>query len=229
MKLALAQTHPTPDHAHNLERQLHWSKKAAEDGASVIVFPELSLTSYESAQAAEWAMELSHPSLESLRKASQDLNIIIATGASLREGDEVFIGMPIFFPDGSTEVHNKNLIHASEEPFFSAGEDDVHWMVEGHVFTPGICYESTLDEYANKIAEFGTDILLVSNAKTEESTNRSNEAYKRFSEEFGFVVAVSNSVGMQNGEHCNGHSVVWIDGQKVNELNEEEGILLIEL
>ena len=47
MKIALAQTNSTVgDLCGNAKRMLEFSRRAAESGANVVVFPELSLTGY---------------------------------------------------------------------------------------------------------------------------------------------------------------------------------------
>jgi NAD+ synthase (glutamine-hydrolysing) len=89
MKIALAQTNSTVgDLCGNAKRILAFSRRAAEAGAKVVVFPELSLTGYPPRDLLEKEsfLDRTEQHLESLAADAAPLNISIICGTVTRTG-----------------------------------------------------------------------------------------------------------------------------------------------
>lgn len=84
--------------ACNLERHLEFVAQAAEQQVQLLVFPELSLSGYELADAAELALTLGDPRLQPLAAAAQSHQMTIIVGAPLRSGQALHIAALIFPP-----------------------------------------------------------------------------------------------------------------------------------
>ncbi|WP_338131590.1 nitrilase-related carbon-nitrogen hydrolase [Serratia marcescens] len=69
------------DIACNLERHLEFVAQAAQQQVQLLVFPELSLSGYELADAAELALTLGDPRLQPLAAAAQSHQMTIVVGA----------------------------------------------------------------------------------------------------------------------------------------------------
>jgi NAD+ synthase/NAD+ synthase (glutamine-hydrolysing) len=79
MRIALGQINTTVgDFAGNRDKIVSWSREAADRGAQVIVFPELSLTGYPPRDLVEKPSFLERAELEVLRTAEQTQNLPIS-------------------------------------------------------------------------------------------------------------------------------------------------------
>jgi NAD+ synthase/NAD+ synthase (glutamine-hydrolysing) len=97
MKIALAQTNSTVgDLCGNSKRILAFSQRAAESGANVVVFPELSLTGYPPRDLLEKAsfLDRTEQHLERLAVDAAPLNVSIICGTVTRTGSST--GLPIY-------------------------------------------------------------------------------------------------------------------------------------
>src|SRR5580700_4379962 len=97
MKIALAQTNSTVgDLCGNAKRMLAFSQRAAESGANVVVFPELSLTGYPPRDLLEKEsfLDRTEQHLERLAADAAPLNVSIICGTVTRTGSPS--GHPIY-------------------------------------------------------------------------------------------------------------------------------------
>ena len=97
MKIALAQTNSTVgDLCGNAKRMLEFSRRAAESGANVVVFPELSLTGYPPRDLLEKEsfLDRTEQHLVSLAAEAAPLDIAIVCGTVTRTGSPA--GHPIY-------------------------------------------------------------------------------------------------------------------------------------
>ena len=90
-RVAIAQVSPVlGDLERNLQTHLERIASAREQGATLIVFPELSLTGYFLKDlTADLAMEADHPVLRRLAEASREIDIV--AGYIAREDDHAYI------------------------------------------------------------------------------------------------------------------------------------------
>jgi len=97
MKIALAQTNSTVgDLCGNAKRMLAFAQRAAESGANVVVFPELSLTGYPPRDLLEKEsfLDRTEQHLERLAADAAPLNVSIICGTVTRTGSPA--GHPIY-------------------------------------------------------------------------------------------------------------------------------------
>jgi NAD+ synthase (glutamine-hydrolysing) len=97
MKIALAQINSTVgDLCGNAKRILEFSRRAAESGANVVVFPELSLTGYPPRDLLEKEnfLDGTEQHLERLAADTATLNVSIICGTVTRTGSST--GLPIY-------------------------------------------------------------------------------------------------------------------------------------
>ncbi|TEB41142.1 carbon-nitrogen hydrolase family protein, partial [Flavobacterium circumlabens] len=112
MILAAAQTKPKRgDIGSNLLDHYRLIALAAEKGANLIVFPELSITGYERENAAELAFTKDDYRIDHLKELAVDHNITIVAGAPIQNESELYIGEFIIFPDNSVSIYTKQFLH----------------------------------------------------------------------------------------------------------------------
>ena len=105
MKIALAQLDSAiGDISGNRTRHLEMVHMAASHQANLIVFPELSLTSYAPDLAEETAMTIRDPKLQVFSKASQQLKIRLKTRWKL-----FFVNIQTNFQTGSIKTRTSKL------------------------------------------------------------------------------------------------------------------------
>src|SRR5579863_4102245 len=118
------------DIAANVRRQGQFVRAAAEHGARVVVFPELSLTGYEPTVAAQCAIEAGDSRLRPFQELADSLNVIIMPGCAIRSAyDRPYIGMFVFQPRQAVAAYRKRFVHVSELPYFVASDDCVVFPV----------------------------------------------------------------------------------------------------
>lgn len=107
----------------NIARHQAFIRIAAERGVQLLVFPELSLTGYEPALAAELALLPQSPLLQPLRDLARELGVTAVVGMPILLSAEgpLLIGALVLAADGSLAVYSKQHLHAGEEQVFSPG------------------------------------------------------------------------------------------------------------
>lgn len=231
MKLCAAQLGSLKgDVAANVRRHLACIEQAANVGAAVIVFPELSLTGYEPSIARQAALPLGSPHLDPLQAASDRLGIIVAAGLPLPTPNGIQIGMPIFTPSAPRQAYAKQRLHEDELPYFHAGASTSLIQAAQHRIAPAICYESMFMAHAASAKERGADIYLVSVAKTAKGVGQGHAHYPQVARELGLIVLMANCVGPADHFAAAGGSAAWdSEGRLLGCLDpHSEGMLLLD-
>lgn len=106
--IAVAQTCPIPgDVAANLAQHVTLAHLAIAGGAEVVVFPELSLTGYELAEAPALAFERLDSRLEPLLALARRYRVTLVVGAPVRLGGRLHLGAAVLDADGGLEWYAK--------------------------------------------------------------------------------------------------------------------------
>jgi predicted amidohydrolase len=127
LSVALAQIDPVlGDRSRNLERHRHWVKQAAESGASLLVFPELSLTGYFLKDLVpESAIQLDSKELRDLAALSTELDVVL--GTVIESPDHRYFNASLYFSRGELQhVHRKVYLPTygmfDEQRYFASGD-----------------------------------------------------------------------------------------------------------
>jgi predicted amidohydrolase len=127
VRIALAQIAPRLGALdENLERHLELVAAARDEGAGLVVFPELGLTGYLLQDlAGEVAMRLDDPRLEQLAKATNGLSAVISFVEESAD-HRLFIAAGLFEDGELRHVHRKLFLPTyglfDERRFFAAGD-----------------------------------------------------------------------------------------------------------
>jgi predicted amidohydrolase len=127
LSVALAQIDPAlGDRSRNLERHREWVKQAAETGASLLVFPELSLTGYFLKDLVpDSAIQLDSPQMRDLASLSTELDVVL--GAVIESPDHRYFNASLYFSRGELlHVHRKVYLPTygmfDEQRYFAPGD-----------------------------------------------------------------------------------------------------------
>ncbi|PWT75463.1 MAG: carbon-nitrogen hydrolase family protein [Bacteroidetes bacterium] len=232
MKICLAQTKSLKgDIQHNLAIHEKFVALAIEENADLIVFPELSLTGYESILAKELATTIDDKRLDQLQALANKNRITICLGLPVRANPGIQIGMAILQPNMPRELYLKKYLHADEEPFFVRGENKKIGIVHNNInIAFAICYELSIPDHSINAFQSGADFYVASVAKTADGVDNASESLATIAKKYSALVMMVNCLGLSDGVVCAGRSSVWNrQGELLEHLkSDEEGILLID-
>lgn len=232
MKIALAQTWPVKgDLLTNVGAHVYYVHQAAERGASIIFFSELSLTAYEPKLAHVLATTQENPHFDILQAEADRYGINICAGVPVKAEKGVWIGMVIFSPHAPRQTYGKKYLHPDEEAYFVPGPTITPLLIEGKKVAPAICYELSCAEHVAHAIQKGADVYVASSAKTVEGNEKAYRALASIAEEHGIPTLQVNCIGTADGTVKAGGTAVWAaDGTLLEHMGEEdEGLLLYDM
>ncbi len=233
MLLAAAQTQPIRgDIQSNLNDHYRWVEAAAEKGASLIVFPEMSISGYEREDAPPLAFEKNDQRLENLRQLATRHQMVIVAGAPVKMEDNLFIGSFIFYPDGSEAVYTKQFLHTGEEITFQASlEYNPVIRLENQQFSLAICADINNALHAENAHRASSSVYI---ASIFFSPNGIPEAYtllSNYARKYQMTVLMANYGGPSWGMDSGGRSACWNpNGELIAALGASgKGLLLVDI
>ena len=135
---------------------------AAAHQVSVLVFPELSLTGYEPALAADLAIVEDDASLGRLRALAQQHRMEVVVGAPLKSGHgKPSLGAIVMTPDGATTTYHKMHLGSTERPYFVTGHVPLALTVAAETVGLGICADSSHVSHPQAYADRGAGVYAV--------------------------------------------------------------------
>ncbi|GAA4837473.1 carbon-nitrogen hydrolase family protein [Luteimicrobium xylanilyticum] len=255
LRLTLAQVASTRDGATNLALARDAVRRAADDGAHVVVLPEYASGFDPHGPDPELAEPLGGRFVEGLRAAARDAGVAVVAGTTLPGEDParavnvvVGVGSDGALVGAYRKVHLYDAFGQRESDRLEPGPagapplvlDRTSWAPDG---APGLfagvltCYDLRFPESARRLVDAGADVLLVPAAwaapsSLERAVERAAKAdhwrtllRARAIENTAFVVGVG-----QCGPGVLGRSlVVAPDGAVLAELGEEPGCVTVEL
>ena len=147
-----------------MESILSAVRKAAANQASLIVFPECSLTGYifsSREEALPFAETIPGPSSEKLTSLCQELKLYVIFGLLEKEGARLFNAAAFVGPQGLIAKYRKNhLPFLGVDRFVDIGDGpfQVHQTPIGNIGLY-ICYDIVFPESARVMTLMGADIL----------------------------------------------------------------------
>jgi NAD+ synthase (glutamine-hydrolysing) len=229
LTIAMAQMYPKlGDVAFNLRQHLEYIEQASQQGAHLIVFPELSLTGYQVQDLVPEVALSAHPSDAAYRQlldASRDIDVVV--GFVRRDERNRFYIAAAYLSAGETvHVHHKVYLPTytmfDDARYFSPGQHirafDTRWGRMGML----ICEDFWHMSAAYLLWMDGADVLLLMSASpgrglTEDARLASSRWVELVNQAYGsfftnYVVHVSR-VGYEDGKvFWGGSSIVDPDG-----------------
>ena len=227
MKVCVAQTKPVKgDIQANIHIHNQFIQRAITKKADLIVFSELSLTSYEPKLAKQLAITPYDVRLKGFQKSSDQHGIIIGIGAPTITVKGTCISLILFRPYNHPLVYSKQYLHPDEVPYFVPGDGWDGVMENGIAFA--ICYELSIPKHAETAKQNGAKIYVVSAAKTTKGVKGSIEHLQNRSKKHAMVSMVCNCIGFMDDVQCAGGSFILnTKGEVIESLNHsDEGLLL---
>jgi len=231
MIIAVAQYKSTKaDISSNIHRHLHFIEVAADAGANLLIFPELSITGYEPTLAERLAVDIADARFDTLREICERRQITVGIGAPVQQGNGICIGLIIFQPGETLALYSKKWLHTDELPFFSSGLRQDHLEIDGNSIALGICYEISVVQHRESALRNGAAVYIASVAKTVKGMKAAFETLSDMARSKAVTIMISNAVGFCDNFMAAGRSALWSkDGKLIRELGgENEAILLFD-
>ncbi len=198
--------------AHNLEKATGLISRAAEQGARLVLFPELYLTGYLiDEKIADLAEEASGPSVNELSKMARANHISVCMGfAELEQrSKKIFNSVACLSDKGDLlTVYRKTHLFDAEKTYFSPGNQCQ--IVDTPIGRAGflICYDLEFPEMARMLALQGAEVILVSTANMQPWCDHQDVYVRARAMENQVFLALANTIGKQKKFIFCGNSIL---------------------
>jgi predicted amidohydrolase len=232
MILAAAQTKPKRgDISSNLLNHYQLIELAAQNGANVIAFPELSITGYERENAEAFIFTEDDYRIDHLKELAVRNNIVIIAGAPIKIDSKLFIGEFIIAPDDSVSIYTKQFLHEGEDEFFDSSFDyNPMLTIDNQNISFAICADIDNPLHPENAAKNDTDIYIASIFFSPNGIPNAHRDLQNYAEKHKMNVLMSNFSGESWGSPSAGQSAFWNNkGELVAQMNDSDsGLLLVE-
>lgn len=243
MKISLLQikTAATPEeNLSKIERMLRGAKEA---GAELAILPEMCCCPYENSAFVRFAMPEDSPFLRGLSSLAKELELYLIAGSIPLAADGKIYNASFVYNDRGERIALHRKMH-----LFDINVPGGQYFMESDTFTPGrdlttfptpwgkmglmICYDIRFPELARLLALEGAQVIFVPAAfnMTTGPAHWELSFRMRALDNQVFMVGCAPARDADSSYTAWGHSIVtdpW--GSVVAELEEEEGVLTVDL
>ena len=185
----------------NLARIQSFVLEAAEQGAHIICFPELSVTGYTLKNPGDiYGVLDSSRAMEALvRMAGESRLLLIAGLIEHADEKELFITQVIAGPDGLIGLYRKSHLSPHEKEIYKPGEQINIFSYGNTLFGVQLCYEAHFPEISTAMALMGADVIFIPHASPRGDAEGKLESWLRHltarAFDNGVFVVACNQVG----------------------------------
>jgi len=222
MRIAVAQTHGTPDIDDNRRRVEQLLHQAAQQGADVVVFPEMSVLEFfpripHRYEFFDLAEPIPGPTLLWFQELAARHGIAVVYNHYERSPEHVCFDCSVVVDREGNYVGRQRMMHLAEEPgynekfYYAPGQDDYHvFHLNGWCFGVAICYDRHFPEVFRSFILKGAEAVLVPTALA--ATEPFAEVYelemRAASVTHGVYIAIANRAGTEEPLTFLGKSMV---------------------
>lgn len=208
-KIYLAQMAPVlNDKNQNINKMHDFIKRAYEQNADLILFPELALTGYFTREKTrELAENLQGRSIRAIQEYARTYNMMIVFGFPELIGRDVYDSAVVINHDGEIlGAYQKIHLWDEETEYFSYGENFCVW--DTHIGKIGImiCFDTEFPETARLLALQGAQLILAPTANMPPFENTQRLQIPCRAIENQVFVATTNRVGSEESTRFFGES-----------------------
>lgn len=211
LTIAAVQCSSTPgDIRRNVARHVALARLAISYGASLVVFPELSLTGYELDLAPTHEVTPGDALLAPIRSLAMLSSVTVVAGGPVAGNDgKRFIGALVFGPTGLQQIYTKVHVHISEQHVFDLGSGGELLQIGGTAVALAVCRDVSIPEHAAAAAASGARVYAAGVMSTEEDYGRKAVLLPQYARSHRMAVLLSNYSGVSGGDESAGKSAFW--------------------
>jgi len=242
-RIVLAQIHSQfGDISANAEKHIDWIAQAKQEGAELIIFPELSMTGYCLREAVtDVALTQEHEIFNKIREATAGTSAIV--GMVFETDDYLFYNAAVQFCNGSYGGTCKKIFLPTygmfeEMRYFASGNTVFLGSADFGAFGLLICEDAWHPRLVVELSELNISMLIIlanspvkgiSAARGNISKDVNDRINFFYAQTIGLPVVFVNKVGYEHGVCFYGGSAVYMpDGTKAAEcsMNKEELLIV---
>ena len=162
---AVSVNSPLGDVPGVLEGIEQWTRQAVEQGAELILFPELQIHGHCTPNTWELAESIPDgPSSQRVIQICREYRVFLSVGLSEKENDIVFNSQILVGPEGYIGKQRKLHLSRDEVLFYKGGREIPVFDIGKCKIGTIICYDNQFPEPARILALRGADVLLMPHA-----------------------------------------------------------------
>jgi predicted amidohydrolase len=213
LRVAAAQAEAVPgDVAANVASAVSLVTSAADQGARVVVLPELFLTGYdEVAWVHDASLGLDDEVFGPLSEVARSRDVVVVVGAAVRRAlDESTLSVVVVDRAGEVSApYDKQHLSGPERDFFAPGDHGATLVVDDWDLALGVCYDGCFPEHALAATAGGASAYLVPAAYYVGSEHRRDVYYAARALDNGIYVVFAGLTGTCGAGVFNGGSAVY--------------------
>ncbi len=182
---------------------------AAEHGAQLVIFPELSLTGYHWDLTLEDAVDAADTRLLPLQTVADAHDVVVVAGAPIASSQGLHIGTMSFMPQAGMATYLKRHLGAGEEVAFVLGPGGGPLVLADDVVAFAICADITHPEHAGEAARGGATIYASGCLLSEGGYEADAGLLRRYAREHRMVVMMANYAPPVKDWSPAGRSAIW--------------------
>lgn len=206
LKIALAITNSQVGRIDfNLEAMHRQVNEAANNGADVICFPEMSITGYyNNPELKKWSLPCACPELDTVSTLASSSSIAILAGFSEIDSEKrVYATHGVFYPNGQKSFYRKLHIAPPEKEILQKGSYIPIFDYLGIKFGVQLCYDAHFPELSTAMSVKGVDLIFFPHASPRGNPEKKMQSWLRHltarAFDNGIYVAACNQCG-ENGK-----------------------------
>jgi predicted amidohydrolase len=183
--------------------------QAAQKGARLAIFPELSLTGYSLDLTRDDALTPNDPRLQMLQQVADANDIVIVAGAPIESANGLHIGALCFCPRRPAVTYSKRFLHEGEDRTFAPGVRGDPLSIHDHVVGIAICADIAHPEHAAEAARHGANIYAASCFITPSGYEHDTHLLAGYAREHRMMVMMANFGNGNDTWMSAGASAIW--------------------
>jgi predicted amidohydrolase len=199
----------------NVRRHVRLASRAADHGARMVVFPELSLTSYDLALTVSDALTPDDSRLRPLAALARTRDLILVAGAPIVVDDSLYIGAIAFRREGRPTTYLKQYPTINERRTFMPGPTGVTIALKDDIVGLAICADVGHVEHARDAAKRGATIYAAGSLVSEDGYAADATMLRRYAAEHSMLALLANYGAPTGGYAAAGRSAAWSDKGKL--------------
>lgn len=238
MKVALIQMKVYPEKEKNLAHAKAFVKEASQNGARLVILPEMFQTPYETSLFPLYAEARGGVSWQALSEMARENHCFLVGGSIAEREGEAIYNTAFVFNDKGEEIARHRKVHLfdidikggqyfKESDTLSKGEGVTFFdMPEGR-FALGICFDIRFSDYASEMKKTGAKAFIYP-AAFNPTTGPKHWALlfrSRANDSQVYTLGVSSLASSEEGYQAYGHSLVvdpW--AEIILDMEKNEGI-----
>lgn len=232
LRIAAIQAEALPgDVDRNLAVATAWTRRAAAEGARLVVFPEAFLTGYDlgAFEAVAPSAEGGYPWLAPLQEAVEETNVVVVANTALRQGTTLGLTDLVVAPGVEVrDVYSKQHLYSPETVLFEPGSQGASLTIDGTQVALSVCYDANFPEHAAAAALDGALVYVNSGAYFPGGEHRRDLHYASRALDNGIYVVFSGLIGAPY-DFIGGTAAYDPLGRVIERLGPEEGMVIADV